>query len=308
VADFARLDSNRDGVLTASDFDFINQGPGAAPARRFFARTDKDGNGKVTRAELDALFAATDSDGLGFLSLADFQASFEQPSPSLRGSPGSPDGPTRWTFLRTFLRKELGPFPAGPALNELAPNFTLRRVSSHDEVTLSKFVGPKPVVLVFGNFTCRPFRGAAGDLEKLHERYNDRATFLMIYVREAHPSDGWRMEVNDRLGVTVRQPRTYAERDAVAQSCAKTMSLGFPTLVDTIDDSVNDQYSGLPSRLYLIDRSGRVAYKGGRGPFGFEPAELEHSLILLLRKDATEGTTRSENAHRESPTRRTIVE
>ena len=140
-------------------------------------------------------------------------------------------------------------------------------------------------MLVFGNFTCRPFRAEAGDLEKLYQRYKERATFMMIYVREAHPSDGWRMEVNDRLGVTVRQPRTYDEREAVEQTCSKTLGLGFPMVVDKIHDPVNNRYSGLPSRLYLIDRQGKVAYKGGRGPFGFKPAELEQSLVLLLRHD-----------------------
>ena len=224
--------------------------------------------------------------------------------PRLRGSPGAPDGPTRWTFLKTFLRGELGPFPAGPALDETAPDFTLRPVDSPDEVTLSKLVGPKPVVLVFGNFTCRPFRGEAGDLEKLYERYKDRATFLMVYVREAHPSDGWRMEVNDRLGVTVRQPRTYDERDAVAQTCRKTMGLGFPMLVDRIDDPVNNRYSGIPSRLYLIDRLGKIAYKSGRGPFGFKPAELEHSLVLLLEHETPAATPDLKAASAEATSRR----
>jgi Iodothyronine deiodinase/EF hand len=286
-ADFARLDRNRDGALSAADFDFASPSTGQAPASSLFNRADRDGNGKVTRAELDALLTATDSNGLGFLSLGDLQQAFAQTRPSGRGSPGGPDGPTRWTFLKSFVRQEIGPFPAGPALNEIAPDFTLRLVHSQDEVTLSKLIGPKPVVLVFGNFTCRPFRGEAGDLEKLHARYHDRATFLMIYVREAHPSDGWRMEVNDKLGVTVRQPRTYDERDAVAQTCSKSLGLGFPMVVDRIDDPVNNRYSGLPSRLYLIDRQGKVAYKSGRGPFGFRPGELEHSLVLLLHQEET---------------------
>jgi hypothetical protein len=56
-------------------------------------------------------------------------------------------------------------------------------------------------------------------------------------------------------------------------------------LVDTIDDTVGARYSGMPSRLYLLDHRGRVAYKSGRGPFGFKPAELEHSLILLLQDE-----------------------
>ena len=284
-ADFARLDRNRDEKLSADDFDFASPTGGPAPGNLLFGRADRDGNGKVTRAELEAFLAETDSEGLGFLTLADLEQAFAKASPGLRGSPGGPEGPTRWSFLKTFLRQELGPFPPGPALNETAPDFTLRLVSSPEQVTLSKLVGPKPVVLVFGNFTCRPFRGEAGDLEKLFNRFGKRATFLMVYVREAHPSDGWRMEVNDRLGVTVRQPRTDLERDGVAQSCRKTMGLSFPMVVDTIDDRVNNLYSGLPSRLYLIDRAGKIAYKSGRGPFGFKTPELEHSLVLLLHEE-----------------------
>jgi hypothetical protein len=52
--------------------------------------------------------------------------------------------------------------------------------------------------------------------------------------------------------------------------------------VDTIDDRVNRDYSGFPDRLYLIDREGKVAYKGGRGPFGYKPRELEQTLLMLL--------------------------
>ena len=109
----------------------------------------------------------------------------------------------------------------------------------------------------------------------------------MVYVREAHPTDGWSMESNDRVGVSLAQPRTYEERVAVAQTCGKRLGLGFPMLVDTIDDAVGARYSGMPSRLYLIDRDGKVAYKSGRGPFGFKPAELEHSLVLLLQDRAS---------------------
>ena len=33
----------------------------------------------------------------------------------------------------------------------------------------------------------------------------------------------------------------------------------------------------------VISADGKVAYKSGRGPFGFKPAELEQSLILILQ-------------------------
>ncbi len=124
----------------------------------------------------------------------------------------------------------------------------------------------------------------------MYKQYGDRVAFLGVYVREAHPTDGWSMESNDRVGVSLAQPRTYDERVAVAQTCGTRLGLGFPMLVDTMDDTVGARYSGMPSRLYLIDHEGKVAYKSGRGPFGFKPAELEHSLILLLQEEATSTT------------------
>ena len=52
------------------------------------------------------------------------------------------------------------------------------------------------------------------------------------------------------------------------------------------DDRVGALYSGMPGRFYLIDRACKIAFKNGRGPYGFKPAELEQSLVLLLQQDA----------------------
>ena len=62
-----------------------------------------------------------------------------------------------------------------------------------------------------------------------------------------------------------------------------------PLVVDTIDDRVGHAYSAMPDRLYVIDRDGRVAYQGGRGPFGFKPAEMEQALITLLLEEELGG-------------------
>ena len=296
--DFARLDRDHNGALEPSDFDFSTRNSNFVPGSLVFGRADLDGNGKVTPAEFSEFFRSVDRDGAGFLSLSDLQQALEAPPPMLRGSPGGPDGPTRATLLKSLLTGELGGMVPGPALNATAPDFTLRTPDGRREVTLSKIAGPKPVVLVFGNYTCRPFRGQGGNLEKLYARYKDRATFLAIYIREAHPTDGWRMEVNDVLGVSIAQPRSYAERARVAQVCSTSLGLGFPMLVDTLDDAVNKTYCGIPSRLYLIDSERKIAYKSGRGPFGFKPAELEQSLVMLLEQDTT-GT--SSTAKQPSP-------
>jgi len=114
----------------------------------------------------------------------------------------------------------------------------------------------------------------------LKERFGEHVEFLAIYVREAHPIDGWRMQSNDKAGVAFVQPKTFEERTKVATQCCEKLKITMPLLVDDLDDRVGHLYSGMPDRLYLIDRSGKIVYKGGRGPFGFKPGELEQAIIL----------------------------
>jgi iodothyronine deiodinase-like protein len=90
------------------------------------------------------------------------------------------------------------------------------------------------------------------------------------------------MEFNDRAGVATPQPREKRDRVAVASHCIDLLDMNMPVLVDEIDDRVGNAYSGMPDRLYVIDRDGKVAYKGGRGPFGYKPGEMEQSLVMLL--------------------------
>ena len=116
----------------------------------------------------------------------------------------------------------------------------------------------------------------------MYGRYKGRAEFLAVYVREAHPTDGARSPGNDKVGISFRQPRSAAERAGVAKTCCAALHMTMPLLVDTMDDRVGHAYSGMPDRLYVIDRDGKVAYQGGRGPFGFKPGELEQSLVMLL--------------------------
>jgi alkylhydroperoxidase family enzyme len=120
----------------------------------------------------------------------------------------------------------------------------------------------------------------------LKKRYGDRVEFLAVYVREAHPTDGWREPSNDKAGIAIAQPRTPGEREAVASTCSLKLKISMPLLVDGLDDKVGHLYSGMPDRLYLIDRNGRVAYQGGRGPWGYKPGELEHEIIMLQLDEA----------------------
>jgi alkylhydroperoxidase family enzyme len=116
----------------------------------------------------------------------------------------------------------------------------------------------------------------------MYERYKDQVEFVAVYVREAHPVDGWRMASNDKAGIVFKQPKSAAERKDVARKCCAALEMSMPLVIDAMDDRVGHAFSGMPDRLYVIDRQGKVAYKGGRGPFGFKPGEMEQSLVLLL--------------------------
>jgi hypothetical protein len=125
----------------------------------------------------------------------------------------------------------------------------------------------------------------------MKQRYGDKVEFIAVYVREAHPVDGWRMASNDAAGIAVRQPRDEAERQGVAQQCCVALKSSLTFVVDEMDDRVGHAYSGMPDRIYLIDRDRRVFYKGGRGPFGFKPGEAEQALSMHLLASEKEAET-----------------
>lgn len=89
------------------------------------------------------------------------------------------------------------------------------------------------------------------------------------------------MGSNVRENVVFRDPRSVEERAQVADRCVRKLGIRFPALIDGIENAVERQYEGWPDRMYLIDGSGRVAYKSAPGPFGFHPADLESALRRL---------------------------
>lgn len=121
-----------------------------------------------------------------------------------------------------------------------------------------------------------------GELEQLHDRHGDEVAFFIVYIREAHPEDGWVLEDNRDEGIAVADPVSLGERAAAAEACALRLETRIPILLDGLDDAVASAYGGWPDRLYLIGRDGRVAFQGEVGPFGFRPEELAAAIELEL--------------------------
>ena len=155
---FNVLDRDGDGKITAADLDWSDRNPFVMQTymlNRLFRRMDASGDGQLTREELDAFFKMVAKEKDHFTA-DDFRRAMIPRGPA-GFSPAS--GPSIPVLVRGLFAGEIGSISEGPKLDEPAPKFNLKTADGKETVQLSKLIGPKPVVLVFGNFTCGPFRG-----------------------------------------------------------------------------------------------------------------------------------------------------
>lgn len=291
---FQLLDRDHSGQISRDDLDWSSSHPWVVQSyqiNRFVRRMDQTGDGRLNRAEWLAVF---DRIGDGQTDMP-FEVLRDALFSGGTGKTAPADAPSQETLVQGLFAGEIGSVHEGPAVGEPAPRFSLNTIQGDRTVALADLLGDKPTVLVFGNFTCGPFRSMFPAVNQVAKDLQDQAHFVFIYVREAHPRDGWSMDSNARAGIDVPQPRSYEQRCEVAAQCEEMLDPAMPLLVDHIDDTVGNAYSGMPARLYVIDPSGVVAFKGGRGPFGFKVDEMAQALTLCLLAHADgHGTTRSE--------------
>jgi len=112
----------------------------------------------------------------------------------------------------------------------------------------------------------------------MYAKYKDDVAFFMVYIKEAHPTDGRQSQANVRENIMVRQPKSLSERTRIAAQMCTELKINLPPLIDTMDDKTNNAYSASPDRLYLIGIDGKIVYKGDRGPRGFDARELEQAI------------------------------
>src|SRR5262245_51796819 len=73
------------------------------------------------------------------------------------------------------------------AVGQPAPDVTLPVLTGEGQVSLMALRG-RPVVLVFGSFTCDVFCRQFGQVRELADAYRDQVAFVFVYVTDAgHP-------------------------------------------------------------------------------------------------------------------------
>ena len=165
-------------------------------------------------------------------------------------------------------------FRSGPKPGERAPDFELRSLA-RKKVRLKDFEGKKNVILTFGSATC-PFTAASiHGLNDLYEDYEDRddVAFLFVYVREAHP------------GEKLPAHRSMDEKREAAEFFRDEEDVEMTILIDDLDGRVHSKYGKMPNSTYLIDKSGRVAFRS----LWTKPSVIEEAIEELLETQRHRG-------------------
>ena len=112
--------------------------------------------------------------------------------------------------------------------------------------------------------------------------------------------------LKDKDDVCYAQPKTLEQRLAIANDFTKRFKFPLPFGIDDMSNAANDAYAAWPERLYVIDESGHIAYRGGMGPFNYNPAEVREWLAARYgavkheapkkTDDATPTATKSANS------------
>jgi tetratricopeptide (TPR) repeat protein len=144
----------------------------------------------------------------------------------------------------------------------------------------------RPVVLVFGSYTCPKLRSSATDLKRIASQYHERVDFRLVYITEAHANGGaesqWQSTINQKEGIDLPTPQNLAEKQDHATLCLRKLSLPFAMVVDGMDAAAERVYAAWPSRLYLVGRDGRVAFQTRLGELDFHADAVGQSIRQAL--------------------------
>jgi type I thyroxine 5'-deiodinase len=91
------------------------------------------------------------------------------------------------------------------------------------------------------------------------------------------------MDSNRQEKLVFNQPVSFDQRQDLARVLVDRLKYRVPLAIDDMDGRAEKAFAAWPERIYILEKGGRVLYKGGMGPFGFHPEEAEEHLARLSR-------------------------
>lgn len=153
-----------------------------------------------------------------------------------------------------------------------APNTRVIDFDNKEHNVLDFLKDNRPLVLNFGSCSWPPFLFKFDEFKTLVKDFNSVADFLIVYIQEAHATDGWAFKNN----VDIKKHQTLSDRFNAARMLLKEEP-PCPVVVDSMDNMTSAKYGAMPERLYVV-LNGKIIYKGDKGPWGYNPEKVR--LIL----------------------------
>ncbi len=166
----------------------------------------------------------------------------------------------------------------GPSVGTPAPPFRLQSARSGHPESLTELLQNKPLVAIFGSYTCPQLRAVIPVMNQLHAKFGNQVQFALIYVSEAHGSGSWQSTVNQRDNIDLPTERTDAEKQEHASLCIRKLLIPFQVLVDTMDRSTEKSYAAWPSRIYVIGRDGNIHFQTRLSELQFNRETLDLAI------------------------------
>ena len=94
-------------------------------------------------------------------------------------------------------------------------------------------------------------------INKIHDRFASKATFLTVYVQEAHPVE---KEEFKNMYFKIKSHQNLKDRLSAANDLREMEELPGPFLVDNMEDEASKLYGAHPERLYII-LDGNIVYQ-----------------------------------------------
>ena len=143
-----------------------------------------------------------------------------------------------------------------PAVGQAVPDMNLRKLDG-SSVQLSSYKG-RVLVLEFGSYSAPSFRQRAAAMEQLKRETSARATFLLVYTKEAHPVGGWEVDRNKDEKISMEQHSNIADRRAAATKARDTLKVTLPVVLDEMDDSISSSFAAGENSLVIIAKNGTL--------------------------------------------------